>query len=356
MKISVIGNGLIALILTKILITRGIYVDVYFSNNINNNFDTRTIGITEENLLFLENYYPSLRKFGNSINEIKIFKDKDINKEILKFNLKNKSQFYVFQYNKFFKIIKKNFNKSKYIKIKNISTINKNNFFKHKLIIDTDLKNKFSLKYFNKKIVKNYFSKAYTTIIDHKKVDNNIAFQIFTKLGPLAFLPINKKCTSIVFSIRGNSVEDFDVKQLIKNYNKKYIITKFSKIQKFDLKLSIQRKYNKLNVLAFGDKLHNIHPLAGQGMNMSLRDIRILIKIFDQNIDLGLGLDQNIFKKFEKQTKHKNFVFATGIDMIHEFFELEKKIPASISNKVFKLLNSSKFFIKLSSGLANKGL
>ena len=34
-----------------------------------------------------------------------------------------------------------------------------------------------------------------------------------------------------------------------------------------------------MNILAFGDLLHKIHPLAGQGFNMTIRDMTNLIKI-----------------------------------------------------------------------------
>ena len=56
-------------------------------------------------------------------------------------------------------------------------------------------------KYFSKKIIKKYNSFAYTTIIKHEKISNNTATQIFTKKGPLAFLPISNTETSIVYSV-----------------------------------------------------------------------------------------------------------------------------------------------------------
>ena len=57
------------------------------------------------------------------------------------------------------------------------------------------------LKIFYKKKQK-LLSNAYVTIISHKKIENNIATQIFTSKGPLAFLPISNE-TSVVYSIRG---------------------------------------------------------------------------------------------------------------------------------------------------------
>ena len=50
-------------------------------------------------------------------------------------------------------------------------------------------------------MIKKYNSNAYTTIIKHEKILNNVAVQIFTNKGPLAFLPISETKTSVVYSI-----------------------------------------------------------------------------------------------------------------------------------------------------------
>ena len=82
--------------------------------------------------------------------------------------------------------------------------------------------------------------------------------------------------------------------------------------------------YNK-NILSFGDNLHKIHPLAGQGLNMTIRDIKILCNLIDQKIDLGLPLDKSLLKEFENKTKHFNYIYASSIDFIHEFFKFDNK-------------------------------
>ena len=55
--------------------------------------------------------------------------------------------------------------------------------------------------------------------------------------------------------------------------------------------------------------LHKIHPLAGQGYNMTLRDIKTLITIFNNKIDIGLPIDQSINSEFEKNEVSKLFIF-----------------------------------------------
>ena len=94
----------------------------------------------------------------------------------------------------------KNLSETKYFKILK-SDKKLVSYDKYDLIINTDYSNLFTKKYFNKKIVKMYNSLAYTTIIKHDEIFNETAFQIFTKNGPLAFLPASKTETSIVYSI-----------------------------------------------------------------------------------------------------------------------------------------------------------
>ena len=85
------------------------------------------------------------------------------------------------------------------------------------------------------------------------------------------------------------------------------------------------RSYYFKKFLAFGDSLHRIHPIAGQGFNMTIRDIKIILEIIKNKQNLGLPLDYFINKEFEYKIRHKNFIFANGIDLIHEFFNLERK-------------------------------
>ena len=86
------------------------------------------------------------------------------------------------------------------------------------------------------------------------------------------------------------------------------------------------RNYYHKNILAFGELTHKIHPLAGQGFNMTIRDIKILLEIIQNKIDLGLPINSSVNQEFQKNTKHRNFIFSNGIDFIYEFFNYESKI------------------------------
>ena len=362
MKICIIGNGLTALILAKNLLKRKISVHLFEDNKIYNPSKIRTIGVTQKNFELINNDLPEIKNISHPIKKIIVFNHSNTEK-ILNFEEKNKFEMWMFRYSKIYNLFKKKLNKEKnlyYVK-KNLQKIQLNtNFLKsYDLIIDTHLNNSFSRKNFSKKLKKNYFSKAYVTILEHEKISNDVARQIFTDNGPLAFLPLSNTETSIVYSIKirkNIKYQDSEIEQLIKKNNTKYIIKSFKNFEKFDLKLSLFRKYFFKNVLAFGDNLHRIHPLAGQGFNMNLRDINILCKIIDNKLRTGLPLDKSVLSEFEKTTKYKNTIFASGIDVLHEFFQLEKKLPLKVSKKIFDIFNSNKLLSKYTKKIANEGL
>tara|TARA_B110000977_G_scaffold6272_1_gene8812 strand:- start:223 stop:1035 length:813 start_codon:yes stop_codon:yes gene_type:complete len=264
--------------------------------------------------------------------------------------------------NDFYKLLMNQISKSKFFK-KNL--IKKNTFYhnllkknKYDLIINCDPNNFLSKKFFTKKIQKDYENHAYTTVLKHNKIENNIATQIFTKKGPVAFLPISNSQTSVVCSLdtKNKKYNDSEVLKLISQNNPKYEIQKTLKLSNFKLSLSNLRNYHHQNILAFGDLLHRIHPLAGQGFNMTIRDIKILSEIIEDKIDLGMQIDSSILEEFEKQTKSKNFLFSNSIDFIYEAFNFDTKIRTKSFNKILKSIGKNKsltnYFIKF----ADKGL
>ena len=243
--------------------------------------------------------------------------------------------------NKFFKkkLIKRN---SCYDKL-----LKKNNY---NLIINCDLNNPISKKYFIKKIEKDYKNFAYTTILEHKKLKNDLAIQVFTKLGPIAFLPTSNTKTSVVCSLdtSNKNYNDTEILEVINKYNPKFKIKKNSKLVSFPLKSSNLRKYYHTNILAFGEILHKIHPLAGQGFNMTIRDIRDLSEIIQNKIDLGLQLDTFTLEEFQNKTRNRNFIF--------EFFNFDKKINGNRLNKILQYFGTNKSFMRLAIKFADKGI
>ena len=363
MNICIIGGGLTSLSLAKNLINKNINVYLCYKNKIENLSSNRTIGISKNNLEFYKKEIFNVpQKFFWEIKTIEIYSEKLEKKNLLKFGNDKGNLFYMVKNENLYDLLISQISKNKFFKK---SIIKKNSFYsdllkknKYDLIINCDSNNFISKKFFAKKIYKDYDNIAYTTILKHKNLKNNIATQIFTENGPIAFLPISSSETSVVCSLdtKNRKYKDSEVLELISKNNQKYQIQKILKLSSFKLSSSNLRNYHHDNILAFGDLLHRIHPLAGQGFNMTIRDIKTLSDIIQNKIDLGMQLDSSILVDFENKTKNKNFLFSNSIDFIYEVFNFDKKIKNENFNKFLKIIGKNKNLTNYLTKFADRGL
>jgi 2-octaprenyl-6-methoxyphenol hydroxylase len=286
--------------------------------------------IIDSNTLFLD-IYKKLKSLKN-INFI--------NKEILSINDE-----------KFFKeitfkdLIKKNYNLIIFASANNLSLLSK---FKLRKIID-----------------KSYYEDAYVFNLFHKKISNNSARQFFLKDGPLAFLPVSSAETSVIWSIKNNSINKKyvsnkkDLSKFFNNHFKELFkeIISISEINKFNLNYSFNELKDSKRTLLFGEIANKIHPIAGQGWNMTLRNIFSLIKVIKYSINLGLEIGNDIFiKKYLDETNLNNLAFATLIDGIRKIFDIRIDTYAATRKNILSNLDKNFFIKKNFINIANKGL
>ncbi len=356
MRVCILGTGLTSLALAKALVNQNVNVDLLEEKKIKIFSKSRTLGISKNNIEFFNQYITNINKIIWKLKKIEIFSENLKNEKLLKFENGKKELFSIVKNFQLFKLLNQKLNNDKYFKRvflkKNLFNLNK-----YDLVINTNYTNFITKKFFSKKIIKKYNSFAYTTSISHKKILNHTAFQIFTKNGPLAFLPISENETSIVYSFHSSKNKNQqNIKELIKKYNPKYKIENIKNIENFELTSLSLRSYYHDKILAFGDLLHKLHPLAGQGFNMTIRDIKIFINLIKKRRDLGLPLDKSINKEFENNMKHKNFLFLNGIDLVHEFFNLERKTNNNLLSKSVQFIGKNNYINKLFINAANNGI
>jgi 2-octaprenyl-6-methoxyphenol hydroxylase len=357
MTVCILGNSLTALTLAKALVNYEIDVDVIFNKKNHKINVTRTIGISKNNIDFFNRNIINIEKLIWNIKKIEIFSENLKKEKLINFKANKSQLFSIIKNHKLYQLLDKDLSKSKFFKSrfsteKNLSFLNK-----YDLVINCDPFNFITKRYFSKKISKEYNSTAYTTIISHDEIINDTAVQIFTKKGPLAFLPISNKKTSIVYSIHNsNNLEEENIKELIKDKNFYYKISEVEKINSFELKSFNLRSYYHNNILAFGDLLHKVHPLAGQGFNMTIRDIKVLSQIIKKRLDLGLLIDSSVSLEFQKKIKHKNLIFSNGIDLIHEFFNIERKTKSNFLSKSVKFVGDQPSINRMFAKIADKGI
>jgi len=353
MKVCILGNGLTSLALAKMLLNMNINVDIFSESKASNYSKSRTIGISNSNLNFFNKHIINIEKILWKIKEIEIYSE-NLNTKLISFKNKNLEIFSIIKNDKLYKLLEQKLKKSKFCNF----FVKKNNDIsivkKYDLIINCNINHLLSKKFFTNKFEKNYRGFAYTALMDHQKINNKVATQIFTKKGPLAFLPISNTQTSLVYSVNTN--EEINFNSEIKRFNKKYNISRIYFKKKFKIKSSNLRKYYYKNVLAFGDILHTIHPLAGQGFNMTLRDFSNLYKIINDNRELGMTINNATLSDFENQSKHLNLIFSQGIHLIHKFFEFEGNNQSKVLAKSVKFFGDNVFLKKFLNKFADNGL
>ena len=89
---------------------------------------------------------------------------------------------------------------------------------------------------------------------------------------------------------------------------------------------------------------------------MTLRDLKLISNIIDNKLNDGLEINKHTLIEFKDKSKHFNFIFGVGINLIEEFFKLDGKLEGKLSEHIFRFLDKSKFFKKNSISVANKGI
>ena len=371
-KICIVGGGLTGLISALILSERGLDIDLIVENNVSKIKDLRVTAISEKNMEFLKSTIKNINlKLFYPVNKINLFFEKDNQtRNFLNFE-ENKNLMFFFENRLTKEHLTKLLKKTK-IKVQK-KTIKSIDLAENK--VSTNLSSKsydlvvlclgshspiYQKVNGNREIQKNYKEHSITCSVKHQIKDIG-AQQFFLKEGPLAILPYNKNKFSVVWSIEDRFF--MKNKKNISNYLKTKLsnLLKTNKIslgntQSYPLKLSLKRNYYKKNTIVLGDGLHVVHPLAGQGFNLILRDIEKLDELISSNLRLGLTLkDSNIPKDLSDSRKPENLLMGLGIDTTRKFFKSNKYLDP-IKENILKNLSKSSLLKKITKRVANLGL
>ena len=250
--------------------------------------------------------------------------------------------------------------------LNNISVHTKNNFtINSKLLIAADgkksfIKNFYNLPSYNIK----YNQSALILNFQHSKNHKDTAFEIFMPNGPLATLPMksskkNIYKSSLIWSEKTSIVRKLN--QLNSNYLKDIIeekiypylgkIKNFDSFKTFDLSAHICRKFYCKRVALVGDSAHSIHPIAGQGWNLGVRDIKYLVEILNDYRNLGLDLGSlELLKNYNDNrfADVSSMLFITH--SLNKIFLSKSKFVNSLRTLGFDYINSRR---KITNSLVN---
>lgn len=132
---------------------------------------------------------------------------------------------------------------------------------------------------------KKYQQSAIITNVQTQKPHNNIAYERFTRHGPLAVLPIQQDYCALIWTQPEESVENYlqmDDQSFLRELQKAfgYRLGKFSAVgRRAAYPLSMTASDNLIcdHAVLIGNAAQTVHPVAAQGFNLGLRDVHTLI-------------------------------------------------------------------------------
>ena len=201
---------------------------------------------------------------------------------------------------------------------------------------------------------------ALSGFLQQSKNHDNTAIQAFTDLGPIGLLPFeNKNVMNFV-----QSIEESKYKQILsKTKPEQYIcdhlnnffshvelkfkpLTKVSAINKklssWKLDLNFIMNPTAYRTILIGDAAHSIHPLAGQGLNLALRDCSSVLKSLEDNLKFGRDLGDYSVLSFYKNDRLPKTIAMTAItDFLFYGFTSNSKKTKFFLTKGMGALNKS---------------
>ena len=204
---------------------------------------------------------------------------------------------------------------------------------------------------------------AISASVNVQRKQHNSAYQLFTHDGPIALLPVQGNEASVVWSLEKNSsilkLEQNDLESQLNELFKKHVSElKIKNIQTQKLSFSYAKNMYQDKIVLIGNVAHNIHPIAGQGFNLTVKDISKIVYYTKKYHSLGLDFNSNqVLENFSNSRKYDNFAFSFGTLAMENIFSNENKFIRNFTSKGLKLINRSKilkkFFIEKATGKTN---
>ena len=175
-----------------------------------------------------------------------------------------------------------------------------------------------------------YGQTALVTAIAHEKDHQGIAHQFFMPAGPLAILPLpGGHHSSIVWSetdAQAAAIQALGDDEYLEALRPRFgdflgEISLAGARFTYPLSLTLANSLVAARLALVGDAAHGVHPIAGQGLNLGLRDVaalaEVLIKAARRGEDIGAV---DVLERYQRWRRFDSTVLALGMDGVNRLF------------------------------------
>jgi 2-octaprenyl-6-methoxyphenol hydroxylase len=165
--------------------------------------------------------------------------------------------------------------------------------------------------------------------VEHEKPHNGVAYEHFLPSGPFAILPMTGNRSSLVWTeddklapqMMKLDQEAFDA-EIAKRFGDHLGTTKTAGPRwSYPLKFHLARGFVKPRFALCGDSAHGIHPIAGQGLNLGLKDAAALSEIVLDTARIGLDIGSlAALEKYERWRRFDSFALSVATDGLNRLF------------------------------------
>ena len=177
----------------------------------------------------------------------------------------------------------------------------------------------------------------------HEYPHEDIAYEIFYPSGPFALLPLPDDeighRSAIVWSVRGE-----DGPAMMKLGDRAFLaeatkrmggflgeLTAPSPRASYPLGFHHAARITAERLVLVGDAAHGIHPIAGQGLNLGLRDVATLAEVLVDGKRLGLDLgDPALLERYQRWRGLDTFMVAAATDTLTRLFGIPGKTASAV--------------------------
>ncbi len=165
--------------------------------------------------------------------------------------------------------------------------------------------------------------------IEHELPHHGVAYQQFLPGGPFAVLPLPGNRSSLVWSERRAEAERIaalphdayleEVRRRLGDFLGEIRLA--GKRFAYPLKLSLANAYVAPRLALVGDAAHGVHPIAGQGLNLGLRDAAALAEVLTDAARRGEDIGAvDILERYQRWRRFDDTAAAFGFDLVNRAF------------------------------------